>query len=393
MFAEKYLKKQDNSAHILIPPSDNLGISVVIPCFREPEILKTLQSLHQCWRPESDVEVLILINHSEISDSESKKINQKTKEQIEEWIERNVDEKIKFFALGPLALKKKWAGAGVARKKGMDEAVRRFNYLQKPDGIIVSLDADTLVQRNYLKEIENHFLINRKDAGATISFEHQKHNLPQKHLQGIEYYEKYLEYYKKALEFTGYPYPMFTVGSAFAVTAIAYVKRGGMNRRQAGEDFYFLQGLVQIGNVGEITETKVFPSARISDRVPFGTGPMLKKWMNDEEDLSVSYNLNAFEDLKMFFDQKDRFFNISQKNFLKKINDLNESMKGFIKENNFWTEMEDLNKNCSNIKTFRNRFFQKFTAFKVLKFLNYAHENFYEKANLKEQLKQLHQKL
>ena len=66
---------------------------------------------------------------------------------------------------------------------------------------------------------------------------------------------------------------MFTIGSAFAVTANAYIKRGGMTRSQAGEDFYFLQTLAQIGTVGEITTTKVYPSARLSDRIPFGTGP------------------------------------------------------------------------------------------------------------------------
>ena len=52
------------------------------------------------------------------------------------------------------------------------------------------------------------------------------------------------------MKFAGYPWAMYTVGSAFAVTAEAYVKRGGMNRRQAGEDFYFLQNLAHIGTVG-----------------------------------------------------------------------------------------------------------------------------------------------
>ncbi len=34
------------------------------------------------------------------------------------------------------------------------------------------------------------------------------------------------------------------VGSALAVKALQYVKAGGMNRKQAGEDFYFVQKLV-----------------------------------------------------------------------------------------------------------------------------------------------------
>ena len=103
----------------------------------------------------------------------------------------------------------------------------------------VSLDADTLVAKNYFREIEKHFRNHPKQVGATLAFEHQKQDLKQRHYEGIELYELYLGYYKQALQYSGYPYSLFTIGSAFAVTAEAYVKRGGMNRRQAGEDFYF----------------------------------------------------------------------------------------------------------------------------------------------------------
>jgi hypothetical protein len=45
-----------------------------------------------------------------------------------------------------------------------------------------------------------------------------------------------------------FSYAYHTVGSAMAVKAYQYVKVGGMNRRQAGEDFYFIQKLVHSGN-------------------------------------------------------------------------------------------------------------------------------------------------
>ncbi len=182
---------------------------------------------------------------------------------------------------------------------------------------------------------------------------------------------------------------MFTIGSAFAVTADAYVKRGGMNRRQAGEDFYFLQNLVQQGKVGEISTTKVFPSARLSDRVPFGTGPILQKWMNGEEDLTETYNLQAFIDLKKLFDIKEKFFKIDETEFNKIILDLPKTVQQFLIEDNFWKEVSELNQNCSTLKTFENRFFQKFNAFKILKYLNFVHEVFYEKVDLIVQIEKL----
>ena len=186
---------------------------------------------------------------------------------------------------------------------------------------------------------------------------------------------------------------MFTVGSAFAVTADAYVKRGGMNRRQAGEDFYFLQNLVQVGKVGQVNSAKVFPSARLSDRVPFGTGPILQKWINGEEDLTQTYNFQAFIDVKKLFDLKEEFFKIDEIEFKNIINKLPDSVRLFIQQDNFLVELNDLNNNCSTLKSFQSRFFQKFNAFKILKFLNFAHEEFFNKENLDEQFTKLNQSI
>jgi hypothetical protein len=268
----------------------------------------------------------------------------------------------------------------------MDEAVRRLNNSGKKNGLIVSLDADTLVEKNYFEVLYHYFGNNPKHVGATIAVAHQTNGLEPDHLAGIQLYEKYMWYYREAMRFTGYPFPMFTVGSAFAVTAEAYVKRGGMNRRQAGEDFYFLQNLAQFGKVGEITETTVHPSARLSDRVPFGTGPIMKRWMEGKEDLEKTYNFQAFKDLKHFFDQKEKLFQISRAVYLKLLQKLPEPVSAFLQGDNFWNELEDLNQNCSSLKTFQIRFFQKFNAFKILKFLNYGHEKYYRKEDLKKQV-------
>ncbi len=391
MFAENYLKKNSSSALISTSVSLKTGIIVVIPCLNEPDILQTLASLQNCDLPDCDVEVLVVINHSEIALDSIKAANQKTKSEIESWILEKNNNQLCFFAIGPLELRKKWAGAGLARKQGMDEAVRRFSRINNAQGIVVSLDADTLVEKNYLVEIEKHFATNPKNVGATISFQHQIGNLPAKHHEGILLYENYLTYYKDALNFTGYPFSMFTVGSAFAVTAEAYVKRGGMNRRQAGEDFYFLQNLVHLGNVGEITSTKVYPSARLSDRVPFGTGPVLQKWIDGDEDLTLTYNFEAFKDLKDFFDLRTGLFRISENKYKVLVSNLPTAVSAFLLNDNFWVELEDLNKNCSVIQSFQNRFFQKFNAFKILKYMNFAHGSFYQKENIYEQINKLNQ--
>ncbi len=389
MFANRYLQKSNNSEWIDEPLYPDTGVIVVIPCFREPDIIKTLESLTICDLPACSTEVIVLINHSAASSEEVKLFNEKTASEVKGWIRKNNMPELRFIASGPVEFPSKWAGAGVARKRGMDNAVRRFNLLSRPQGIILSLDADTIVESNYLTSVVEHFTFHPADAGAVISFKHQTEGLTGKHLQGILLYEQYIMYYRNALRYTGYPFPIFTVGSAFAVRADAYVKRGGMNRRQAGEDFYFLQNLVQLGNVGEIIQTTVHPSARLSDRVPFGTGPVLNRWMCGEEDLTKTYNFRAFIDLRQFFVIRNKLFRITGDEFFHHIRVLPESLQKFLIQDDFLKELNDLNRNCSTLRTFEIRFFQKFNAFKILKYLNYVHNNFYEKAELKSQIDML----
>ena len=386
MFANNYLLKNNRVPLIVSEPNPQCNISIVIPCYNEPELLLTLESLKNCSLPETIVEVIILINHAEDAPEEIKNFNIATKNEAERWIKENYSNKLNFFAIGPVELRKKWAGVGLARKTGLDEAVLRFNHFNNTRGIVVSLDSDSLVEHNYLIEIEKHFKQNPKHVGATIKVEHQKVGLSEKQKHGIELYEKFLHYYKDALQFAGYPQAMITIGSAFAVTAEAYVKRGGMNRRLAGEDFYFLQNLAQLGTVGEINTTRVFPSARLSNRVPFGTGAAIQKWMEGTEDLTKTYNFKAFTDLKLFFDVNEKLFRVSDERYLNIISGFPKSIRQFLLQDNFWIELDDLNKNCSTLKSFQTRFFHKFNAFKVLKFMNFAHDGFYEKADLEEQI-------
>jgi len=73
-----------------------------------------------------------------------------------------------------------------------------------------------------------------------------------------------------------------------------------MPPRQGGEDFYFLQKAVKMHPVIEVKEVIVFPSPRISNRVPFGTGPAVR--MIIEKGKFEVYNPGLFEILKTFYD-------------------------------------------------------------------------------------------
>ena len=56
-------------------PSVNLNIVVVIPCYKESDLKSSLQSLLDCALPKCDVEVIVVINASELESEEVKALN------------------------------------------------------------------------------------------------------------------------------------------------------------------------------------------------------------------------------------------------------------------------------------------------------------------------------
>jgi hypothetical protein len=96
----------------------------------------------------------------------------------------------------------------------------------------------------------------------------------------------------------GSPYAFHTVGSAMACLASFYARMGGMNVRKAGEDFYFLQNLAKTGGISQVKGTIVYPSARASNRVPFGTGRSVSRLLGKEEGAVLFYQRDCFQVLR-----------------------------------------------------------------------------------------------
>jgi hypothetical protein len=173
----------------------------------------------------------------------------------------------------------KWGGVGLARKIGFDLALPRLDYTG-PSPVLVSLDADTLVDGDYLAAILDHFRRTR-EGGAVLPFRHQPGATPLEEA-AIGRYELFLRHFVLGLSLAASPYAFHSIGSAFACSAPAYVKAGGMNRRTAGEDFYFLQQLAKTTGVARLTGTTVLPASRPSLRTPFGTGRSVARLLDGD---------------------------------------------------------------------------------------------------------------
>ncbi len=380
---KKYIKK-----HVVYAPfinekaADNLQNIIVIPCYNEPDILSTINSLVSCKEPVRSVEVIIVINSADNTDVVILEQNKKTKAEITNFISTYYSSRLRFYIISIKDVPNKFAGVGFARKVGMDEAVSRFSSINNTNGIITGFDADSVVEENYLVEIENLFKNKPKLNGCSIYFEHPVKGtiFPEINYKRITEYELYLRYYSLSLKGIGFPYYFHTVGSSFTVKAETYCKQGGMNRKKAGEDFYFLQKIMSLGNYEYLNTTTVYPSSRPSDRVPFGTGAFIKENIEFPEKEFLTYNFEVFKNLHHFFKQIDKLFNI--KNFEYEALNLDESLVQFLVKNEFAKALVEINANTSNINSFRKRFFQYFDAFRILKYQNFVHPYFYEKISV-----------
>ena len=125
----------------------HLKLIVVIPCYNEPDLITTLQSLGNCTKGSFNTEVIVVLNHSENEIDQIKKNNKTTLAHTLEWLHNQEQGLLSYHIIKAFDLPAKTAGVGLARKIGMDEAVHRFDDIASQDGIIVCLDADCLVDQ------------------------------------------------------------------------------------------------------------------------------------------------------------------------------------------------------------------------------------------------------
>ncbi len=161
-------------------------------------------------------------------------------------------------------------GVGWARKSVMDQIDKEAS----PGDIMVSLDADTVISDDYLLSIAMNF---RRHSDAVALSVPYFHNLVgnMRANRAMLRYEIYMRHYFLNLARIGSPYAFTALGSAMALPVWAYRAIGGMTPKLSGEDFYFLQKLRKFGTVLLWNEEIVYPEARFSDRVFFGTGPAM----------------------------------------------------------------------------------------------------------------------
>lgn len=361
--AESYYERYSVAPKIFDDnPRSDTGIIVVIPCYDDEFVFTTLQSLDSAQMPSCSVEVIVVVNSAEDTDVAVVDKNRRIYASLCE--KKSSYQNFKLLPYIIEGVPHKIAGVGNARKVGMDEAVWRFASIENPRGVIVSLDADCLVSEDYFTEIYSRFYCSKdKPSACTLQYKHNfDENLySEQEIAACRKYEMYLRYFRLAQKVAGIPVCMHTIGSCLAVTAEAYVKMGGMSRRQAGEDFYFLQKLAQQSLVAAICKPIVSPSPSVSERVPFGTGRSVKKII-DNGSCKV-YNFGLFLLLKKFYSSFAELFDNESCEIPNEVIE-------FVGEQKFKALVDECRNNTSDRKSFVKRMFAKFDVFFMIRFLN-----------------------
>ncbi|VUD68151.1 hypothetical protein TDB9533_04012 [Thalassocella blandensis] len=213
----------------------------------------------------------------------------------------------------PNQLQKK-QGVGHARKIGCDIAVQliQANMVQSP--WIYSTDADAILPGNYFADDQNtHINTSSLDnnlpnvAAKVFNFTHvdlqAASELSDRVLQSTRQYESAIKYYRDALHWAGSPYAFHTLGSTLAVNINAYCQVRGFPKRAGAEDFYLLNKLAKVGKVESEPTICIQIQARLSKRVPFGTGPAVEKIIHQQEQDQpyVYYSPQCFIPLKLLY--------------------------------------------------------------------------------------------
>ncbi len=362
-------------------PAEDTAVIVVIPAYNEKSVSNLLGSLSGCRKPSCSTEIIVVINAPPGSSPGVIAVNDACAAEIRAWREKFRNSFFRIYVIQPDTSAFRDWGVGLARKTGMDEAVRRFDMLGDPEGVIACLDADCMVREDYFTALYEDFYKRRERKACSIYFEHPLSGceFPEKIYRYIASYELHLRYFVRALAFTCHPFAFHTVGSSMGVKAQQYVKAGGMNRRKGGEDFYFIQKLIPAGGFFNLGSTVVFPSPRSSDRVPFGTGAAVSSMMEEERDTFLSYDLSGFLDLGIMFALTGRIRTAGENETRAFFRDLPLSLRTYLGEEEWMTKTGEIRSNTSTIETFTSRFFMWFNVFRVIKYLNRLHEASCEK--------------
>jgi hypothetical protein len=349
-------------------PKDNFRAVVVIPCCNELDTLgETLKSLEVASSTASagdDVLVIVNVNQRASMDSRNNLATLKWLQEFETplnlaWLDHATEGR---------AYPEKF-GVGLARHQCCTVGMSFVDETAP----VISLDADSPVDANYFRAIFDYMDQHRDFQAGHVNFQHRHCGTVQER-RAIAIYERHLKRHRQRLEDANSPHAWYAIGSTIVCTKKAYKKSGGYHvRRMAGEDFYLLQQLSKTGcKIEMIEDAVVFPSDRISDRVPFGTGKAVGdivasgRWM--------TYHDHCYRDLGLLLNEIKQGVSNSATDILQRVP---ASCTPWLVDRKFESVWPKLQNNSRDHVMLLQRFDEWLDAFQTLKLIHFLSDHVY----------------
>jgi hypothetical protein len=201
-------------------------------------------------------------------------------------------------------------------------------------------------------------------------------------MRATQLYEFSLRYYVAGLAYADSPYAFHTIGSTLAVNAVHYAKVRGFPRRNAGEDFYLLNKLSKLGAVRQLSAEEdcepIEIAARLSDRVPFGTGAATAKitQLEDPAREYLFYNPSVFALLRLWLGSQVAFWRVRSSDTEAILSQLDlQILIGPLEELGASKALQHALRQSADAVQFQRQMHTWFDAFRTLKFIHYLRDH------------------
>jgi glycosyltransferase involved in cell wall biosynthesis len=251
-------------------------------------------------------------------------------------------------------------GVGMARKTAMDKAAS----LAGENDLIVMMDGDTYYPANYLSGLCKTFDTHPHIKALSVPYYHQLTGQSSADLAVLRY-EIYMRYYALNMMRINNPYAFTAVGSAIACTGVAYKTVNGITPHKSGEDFYFFQKMRKFGSAMIWLDATVYPAARFSDRVFFGTGPAMIRGNTGDWSGYPIFPYHFFDEVADTFQKFNILFSLNAET----------PMSKFLEEKFGQNFLESLRQNVKGEEKFAKACIQKVDGLRILQYLKWRNQN------------------
>ena len=259
-------------------------------------------------------------------------------------------------------------GVGLARKTGADIALSLMASDSVRSGLIYSSDADAELPAGYFR----HDPPPAGTAAVLFPFVHRAEAAGR---DPALLYEISMLYYVAGLKHAGSPYAFPSLGSCLAVSMYHYARVRGFPRRNAAEDFYLLNKLAKSGAILQLASPCIEIAGRESSRVPFGTGPGIKRisQLADPVREFRFYHPAIFELLGQLLDLLGDAWKDPH---ISRRADCPPELASWAREQDIETVIQRLRRGCRQESTFRKAMNDWFDGYRTLRFVHTMRDEF-----------------